>query len=179
MKSPTKPKAAREWRFQLWKDIIERHLIKDWWFGDGFGAKVADLAAFRGSRSENANTDFVLETGGYHSGPLTTIRYVGIIGLIQVYILAIIAAIYSYKVVQRCRGTPLFAVAIFLAIQFIWGPLHFTFVFGSYESYLPDFIIQLGILRVVMRFCDQGLAVPAISPATPRAVIPARTRALA
>lgn len=167
-----------EWRFQLWKDIIEQHLIKDWWFGDGFGAKAEDLAALASSSSVNANTDFALETGGYHSGPLTTIRYVGIIGLIQLYILSITAAIYSYKVVQRCWGTPLFAVAMFLAIQLIWTPFHFTFVFGGYDSYLPNLIIQLGILRLVTRFCDEGLVVPTVSPAPARAAIPARIRAL-
>ena len=154
---------SSEWRFQLWKDIIERGLIKDWWFGDGFGAKVADLAALGSSRSASASTDFVLETGGYHSGPLTTIRYVGIIGLLLLYMLSITGAIYAYKTVQRCRGTPLFPVAVFMAIQLIWNPVHFTFVFGSYNGYLPDLIIQLGILRLLMRFCDQGLVVPATS----------------
>ena len=163
---------SSEWRFQLWKDIIDRHLIKDWWFGDGFGTDIRTLKemALMGGM-QGGYYDFVIETGAYHSGPLTAIRYVGVFGLILLYMLTITGAVYSYKTVQRCRGTPLFPVAVFVAMQLIWDPVHYAFVFGGYNSYLPDVIMMLGILRLLMRFCDQGLAVPTASTnAAPAAV---------
>ena len=159
---------SSEWRFQLWKEIIDQGLIKDWWFGDGFGASAQALRPGAGGSVE----DFIIESGGYHSGPLTAIRYAGCIGLVLLYMLSITAAIYSYKAVQRCRGTPLFGLAVFLAIQFIWGPIHYALLFGGYDSYLPDLIIQLGMLRLVMHFCDHGFVVPATSPRGVPATVP-------
>jgi O-antigen ligase len=167
--------ASSEWRFNLWKEIIERHSIKDWWFGDGFGAKAKDVIAL-GSRSSTSLTDFVLETGAYHNGPLTTIRYVGIIGLVLLYALSIAAAVYAYKMVQRCRGTILFPVSALIAIQLIATPIHFTFLYGDYDSYLTNMLIQLGVLRVLMRFCDQGLIRPTPKQTAPPTVVPARMR---
>ena len=86
--------------------------------------------------------EFVTLTGAFHSGPLSAIRYVGLCGLVLVYLLSIAAAVYSYKCVKECQGTPLFPVAIFFAIQLIWGPIHYTFVFGGYDAYLPDLLFN-------------------------------------
>jgi hypothetical protein len=146
----------------MWRRIIEENLIRDWWFGEGFAISSAELAL----AARHGFVEATYVTGVYHNGPLSTIRYVGIIGLILLYFLSITAAIYSYKTVQRCRGTPLFPAAVFVAIQLIWGPIHYVFVFGSYFNYLPDLIIQLGILRLLMRLCDQGLVAPAPAPGT-------------
>ena len=33
------------WRFQLWHDVIEWGIIKNWWIGDGFGANLEDYVA--------------------------------------------------------------------------------------------------------------------------------------
>jgi O-Antigen ligase len=144
--------ASSSWRFKLWKDVIEWGLIKDWWFGDGFGADVEDLiASYRGG---NYN-EFVVLTGAFHSGPLTAIRYVGIFGLALFYLLSISAAFYSYRCVNECRGTPLFPVAIYFAIQLIWGPVHYTFVFGGYDGYMPELLFYIGCLRLLIRMSDE------------------------
>ena len=144
--------ASSAWRFKLWKDVIEWGLIKDWWFGDGFGADVEDLvASFRGG---NYN-EFVVLTGAFHSGPLTAIRYVGIIGLALFYLLSISAAFYSYRCVNECRGTPLFPVAIYFAIQLIWGPVHYTLVFGGYDGYMPELLFYVGCLRLLIRMSSE------------------------
>ena len=94
-------------------------------------------------------------TGSFHSGPLTTIRYVGVCGLAFLYLLSVSAAFYSYRSVEQCRGTPLFPVAIFFAIQLIWGPIHYAFVFGAYDVYLPDLIFQVACLRLLIRMSDE------------------------
>jgi len=161
---------SSQFRFQLWRNIIAWRLINDWWFGDGFGANVGEIVKL--SRSTSDVEEHTLAAGNYHSGPLTTIHWVGIIGLILLYILSITAAICGYKTVQRCRGTPLHAVAVFLAIQFIWGPITYALVFGSYDVFLPDLIFQLGLLRLLMRFCDQGFVVPSTATSAPRAAVP-------
>ena len=137
------------WRFQLWHDVIEWGIIKNWWVGDGFGANLEDyVATWQGGHGEYS--DQVKLTGSFHSGPLTTIRYVGICGLAVLYLLSISAALYSYRCVSLCRGTPLFPVAIFFAIQLIWGPMHYALIFGAYDVYLPDLIFQVSLpLRAI------------------------------
>jgi len=140
------------WRFQLWKDVIEWKYIKDWWFGDGFGANLQDaIATYKGG----SNREFIILSGGYHSGPLTTIRYVGICGMVFFYLLSISAAFYSYRCVNECRGTPLFPVAIYFAIQLIWGPISYTFVFGGYDGYMPELLFYVACLRLLFRMSDE------------------------
>jgi hypothetical protein len=140
------------WRFKLWKDVIEWGLIKDWWFGDGFGANLEDaIVLVRGG----SNTEFALLSGGLHSGPLSAVRYVGICGLALLYLLSISAAFYSYRCVNECRGTPLFPVAIYFAIQLIWGPIHYAFVFGAYNFYLTELLFQIAYLRLLFRLSDE------------------------
>jgi len=94
-------------------------------------------------------------TGSFHSGPLTTIRCVGIIGLIPYYALVIAAAVSSVKCVRRCYRTPLLPVAIFLAIRLVWEPLHFTFIYGSYADQLPEDIFLIGLLTLVWRMSER------------------------
>ena len=155
--------ASSSWRFKLWKDVVEWGLIKDWWFGDGFGADVQDLiATFKGGNY----TEFVVLTGAFHSGPLTAIRYVGIFGLALFYLLSISAAFYSYRCVNECRGTPLFPVAIYFAIQLIWGPVHYTLVFGGYDGYMPELLFYVACLRLLFRMSDE-LKQKAVAKARP------------
>ncbi|HXI84190.1 MAG TPA: O-antigen ligase family protein [Verrucomicrobiae bacterium] len=141
-------------RFQLWKEVIEWGQIKDWWLGDGFGANLEDaIATYRGGHG--SYKDWVILSGSFHSGPLTTIRYVGICGLVFLYLLTISAAFYSYRCVNECRGTPLFPVAIYFAIQLIWGPVHYTFVFGGYDGFMPELLFYVGCLRLLFRMSDE------------------------
>jgi O-antigen ligase/polysaccharide polymerase Wzy-like membrane protein len=141
-------------RFKIWHDVIEWGLIKDWWLGDGFGANLEDfIATYQGGRGQYS--DLIVLTGSFHSGPLTAIRYVGICGLAMLYLLSISAAFYSYRCVKECRGTILLPVAIYFAIQLIWGPIHYTFVFGAYEIYLPELIFQVACVRLLFRLSDE------------------------
>jgi hypothetical protein len=153
------------WRFKLWQNVIEWGLIKDWWFGDGFGANLEDAIVL----VKGGNTEFAMLTGGLHSGPLTAIRYVGICGLGLLYLLSISAAFYSYRCVNECRGTPLLPVAIYFAIQLIWGPIHYTFVFGAYNVYLPELLFHVACLRLLFRmsgeFKQRAVAKMRLTPA--------------
>ncbi len=145
---------SSEGRFDWWRQIIQEDVIKDWTFGDGFGAtrENVELASESGQFSESV---FVL--GMFHNGPLTSIRYAGIVGLILLYTLMIAGVILSYNCLRKCRGTILQPLAFFLAIQLIWIPIHFTFLFGSYNVDMPEQIFILGLLRGLMRLADESL----------------------
>jgi hypothetical protein len=139
---------STEGRFRWWKDIIQNRLIEDWVFGDGFGALQSDIQS---ASSMGTFEDFVLLTGAYHSGPLTAIRYVGLIGMILLYALMGTIAYWSVVYVRRCWGTPLQPLAIFVAVQAIWSPIHYTFVFGAYDSQLPQTFLLAALLRLLIR----------------------------
>ncbi len=143
-------KQSTEGRFEMWGRIITEGIIKDWWFGDGFGASVGDWAL----ATRKGFTETVLLMGGYHNGPLSAIHFVGIVGLVLFYVLMIMSAVYSYRCVKKCRGTLLQPVSIYLAIQLIWIPIQYTFVFGGYDSDMAQQIFLVGLLRLVMRMAD-------------------------
>jgi hypothetical protein len=141
-------------RFKLWKDVIEWGYIKNWWIGDGFGASLEDaIAIYAGGRG--SYTDWIILSGAFHSGPLTAIRYAGVCGLALLYLLSISAAFYSYRCVNVCRGTILFPVAVYFAIQLIWGPIHYTFVFGGYDGYLPEILFYIACVRLLFRMSEE------------------------
>jgi hypothetical protein len=137
-------------RWDWWRQLIEEGSVVDnWWFGDGFGVSEADWTAISGQRLTFNEAATV--TGGFHNGPLTAIRYAGVVGLVLLYALTITAAVYSVKCVRRCRDTPLLPVSIFLAVQLVWAPIHYTFFFGSYANEMVDQIFLVGLLSLVWR----------------------------
>ena len=144
-------RGSSEGRFAYWEKIIKYKMIQNWWSGDGFGISQRDMLGMGQSFEEDIYT-----SGGYHNGPLSAIRYAGVIGLFLLYALAIGAAVSAYRCVKACRGTMLFPLAVFLAIQLIWGPINYTFVFGGYDSYLPGLIFQLAALRVLLSLVENA-----------------------
>jgi hypothetical protein len=144
-------------RFKWWKIVIDEGLIKNWWVGDGFGVNIRDYLLM--GRSSDFMEDVFL-TGAYHNGPLTTVRYAGIIGLVVVYGLMIAGAVKSVKALRMVEGTPLQPLAMYLAIVLIWYPFHFTFVFGSYDGTLPQLILWVAMLRLVIRLSEQHRSAP-------------------
>lgn len=164
----TDAQSSSEARFDWWEKIIKYRMIRDWWFGDGFGVAERDylLTAGSGTRVEE---HFML-TGAYHNGPLSTIRFAGVCGLTLLYALMIVSAVEAAKCVNRCRDTILFPAALFVAIQLIWTPVHFTFVFGGYDSQLPLQFFLIGLLRLIMRMAEElpeTETEPAAVPAAP------------
>jgi hypothetical protein len=90
-------------------------------------------------------------TGALHSGPLTAVRYVGAVGLVLLYGLMIVSAVYACRCVRRCKGTLLQPVTIYLAIQLIWIPINYTFIFAAYNVDMPQLVFHVALLRLVMR----------------------------
>jgi hypothetical protein len=150
-------------RWEWWRQIVSQGSIKNWWIGDGFGMSETDFTLIAGGQvgfEESAEI-----SGALHNGPLTAIHYAGIVGLIGLYALMIAAAIQSTRCVRRCRGTPLFPVAVFLATQLIWIPIHYAFIFGAYDLQLNDTIFLVAVLSLVGRMSERPP--PSAAPAAP------------
>lgn len=155
---------STRWRVELWKTVLQEDTIKNWWVGDGFAISMGELATLRGGTQW---TDTTLVTGYYHSGPLTSIRFGGVVGLILIYIFMIVVAIAAGKAAVATRGTEIFPMAVYLATQLIWYPFHFTLVFGTYHGALFDLVSLTALLLVVIRLTPQAQAEAQAAAALP------------
>jgi hypothetical protein len=145
---------STEGRFTWWKDIIKYNLIGNWWFGDGIGIRAAEMISVdEGSRFNYFES--VLFYGAYHNGPLGVIRSIGIVGLLLLYALMFCGCIHANRCLRRCQGTPLEFLAMFIAIPILWYPIHFTLVFGGFESDMPQVIFQTGLLLLLIRMMNE------------------------
>ncbi len=146
--------ASTEGRLDWWRDIIKYRLIKNWWTGDGIGVRASEILTVNETSRFNYLSG-VLFYGAYHNGPLTTIRCVGIVGLLLLYALMIIGIFYALRCLKQCRETSLESLAMFIAIPIIWYPFHFTILFGSFENDLPEVIFQTSLLLLLIRMINE------------------------
>jgi len=167
---------SSEVRFEWWRTVWRERLISNWWLGDGFGMSVSDWQITRGVRDTKQFEEHVMLSGGYHSGPLSTIRFVGAVGLALFYVLMVGTAVSAVRCVRQCRGTIFFPLAMFLAAQLLWWPVHFTLIYGAYNSDMPQFVYLTALVRLTFRMRQQTRL--AEEPAPPAAAIPAARPAL-
>jgi len=150
---------SSEWRYEMWKEVLtEDKWIENKILGDGFGFTRAELTLMQ---NEMLGTGGFMEggaeaskiQGAYHNGPLSAIRYVGIVGLILYLILSFTLAFKSLKLIRRTMGTP-YQPWGFLQIATVLDPFLFIFVFGQYDSSLPMTIGALASYKLLSRSLD-------------------------
>ncbi|MDX2079430.1 MAG: hypothetical protein SFU53_01465 [Terrimicrobiaceae bacterium] len=145
--------ASTEWRLEIWREVwTNKEFIKDRWFGDGFGFSAYDLKiqvdALLGWGGYLDGSQAQMITGAYHNGPLSTIRYVGVAGLILYFFLQLTLLTYSAKLVRRAWGTPFQALTLYLAVPQLYAFLSFYIVFGGYDSDFPRSLFTAGLLKI-------------------------------
>lgn len=148
---------STEWRVEMWQIAFESdRYIKNKILGDGFGFSAAELAIqlsasfggqgyIGGNRAENQ-----LVTGSYHSGPLSSIRYAGIVGLVLYLALQFAMSVYAYRIIKECLRTPWQPLAFYVGVVTLIGPLIFIFIFGGYDGF-GETIFTLAILNLCHR----------------------------
>ena len=147
--------SSTDWRFEMWEiALTSDKYIKHKILGDGFGYKLSELALQQSTMAhqggfigENAAEAFMV-AGAFHSGPVSSIRFVGLIGLILFTVFLIACAFYAWKLILRARGTPFFPLALFIGTPAIYKPIEFWFVFGGLDSDYPMAIFALGMLNL-------------------------------
>jgi len=139
---------SSEWRYEIWRTALKgNRYIKNKILGDGFGVSqkaLDDVAA----HPEN-NEEGQLIAGGFHSGPLSAVRFVGIVGMIFYYVLIIYLAYRAAKLIRECEGTPYYSLALFFGVPIFFEPFFYTFVFGGYDSDLPQTILSVGMVKLI------------------------------
>lgn len=157
---------SSEWRFEVWREaLLTDRWIHNKWLGDGLGFSATELAAQRNNQQGGrlgvsgfeAHRETILSNGDYHSGPVSTIRVIGGIGLFFFLLAQIRLAVHAHRQILRCRGTEWYPLALFTGIPIIAGPLYFVFIFGDFKTNAATFLLAAGMIRLL----ENNLPLPA------------------
>lgn len=153
-------KGSTDWRVEMWKIVLTSDkYIQNKVLGDGFGFSRADLqtmedlrmgrgGSFSGSGLDSQQEAFMIN-GDYHSGPVSSIRFVGVIGFLLFLPLLIINGIDSYKLINYSLKTPYQLICFMLGIGNIYAPIGFIFIFGDYRSGLIGCLFSTGFITML------------------------------
>jgi hypothetical protein len=150
--------ASTEWRLQMWREIPKStRYIRDRVMGDGFGFTRAELLAMerQAIRTGELSQEDSMIIGAFHNGPLSTIRFVGAVGLVLYYSLLIYVAIYAARTIRASEKTSFYPLALFIGMILIWEPINFVFIFGAYDSGFPNTIFAIGMLKMIQNSLHQ------------------------
>lgn len=151
---------STEWRVEMWKEaLLTDKWIENKFLGDGLGFTSAELRAItainEGIRSEqgvsglSAGQENMMISGGYHSGPVQTIRTIGYLGLAVLFIGFYRMAIHAHRQILRARGTEWFATTLFICLPMIYGPLTWTLIIGSFQGGAGVLLLGCAMIRML------------------------------
>ena len=152
--------SSTDWRVEMWiQALTTNRYISDKVMGDGFGMTRSQIdilnnAMRLGVVSDQDSQEHMAISGDFHSGPISTIRVIGYVGLCFVYMLMIAMALKSVRLIRRAKGTPLFEPTLFFLMPVFFEPMWFTFVFGAYSMWFPFMAFSLGIIKIIEHSLD-------------------------
>jgi hypothetical protein len=151
-------KASTDWRVRMWTEsLFTDKYIQSKAFGDGFGFTKRQLEwvmANTFNMSDEDQQEHYLRVGGVHSGPVSTIRYVGFFGLAIFTWLMIAMAKMAWRLIIRSKNTPFFAACLFVGVPVVWEPFNYYLIFGGFDNAMPTAIFGLGMLKVLKNSLD-------------------------
>ena len=157
-------KGSTEWRVEIWKEALSSdRWIRNKIIGDGLGfsaenlQKSLTLTRAGATSGIDLHREQILINGDYHSGPVSTIRVIGYVGLLFFLLAQIRLAVHAHRQIARCRGTEWFPLALFTGIPLITGPFFFVFIFGDFKSAASGFLMAVGMVRLL----ENNLPLPA------------------
>ncbi len=160
-------KSSNEWRFQMWKWALDSRtrFIKNYWLGDGCTYNFKDY-----TRVERAHTrhkideqEYNYRTKGWHSGFISIIQELGIVGLILTFVCLVYAFITTMRIGIAFRGSPFLKYYIVSVHYFLSAMVIFYVLPGNTHSFLLYFS-DFAILKIFHRIAvEDGYIVPGIS----------------
>ncbi len=146
-------RASAQWRFFMWEQMLTTNkYIQNRWFGDGFGFSMRQFQLIQAAHAKGGDAELqesFMIIGQVHSGPISTIRFVGYVGLAIYMVLIIVLAREAWKLCKITRGTPYQALTFFFCLPVIYEPFGFVFIFGSYDYALPLTIFWAGLVKML------------------------------
>lgn len=160
-------KGSTDWRVEIWQEV----LLTDRWIhnkiiGDGLGftrqqleyqLRLNDKTMHSiGLSGYDMHRESVLASGDYHSGPVSTIRVIGYVGLAFLILFQVRLAVHAHRQILRCRGTEWYPLSLLIGIPLIWGPVLFHFIFGDFRNEAVTLLMGAAMIRIL----ERGLPLP-------------------
>ncbi len=157
-------KDSTQWRVDMWGWAWnDETVLRDKVWGQGFGLTIDDMNLIAqslmlgtGGSSYLGGSDreqFML-TGTFHSGPLSSIKFVGIVGLGLFIILMCYMAVLAWRLCKHAWGTKGFSLALFVGIPIMYDPFVFIFVYGALDDNYPSVLFRAGLLSIAQRYME-------------------------
>jgi len=156
---------SSQWRFEMWGWAWnDDRILRDRTWGQGFGLSIDDMNLIAssviageggGSRLGGSDRENFMITGAFHSGPLSTIKFIGVVGLLLYYPLMCYMAVLAWRLCRRARGTEAFTLSLFVGIPIIYEPFNFVVVFGGLDSNYPQLLFWAGLLNMTSNYIDR------------------------
>lgn len=155
---------STQWRVEMWGWAWnDNRILRDRTWGQGFGLSLDDMSLIAsslmaGQGGQNllggSDRESFMITGALHSGPLSTIKYIGVVGLALYYPLMCYMALLAWRLCINSRGTKAFTLALFVGIPIIYEPFNFVVIFGGLDSNYSQLLFWAGLLNMTQRYVD-------------------------
>jgi len=156
---------SSQWRFEMWVWAWnDQRILRDRIWGQGFGFTIDDmnliassLVAGQGASALLGGSDrenFMI-TGTFHSGPLSAIKYIGIVGLALYYPLLVYMAVLAWRLCRQAKETKCFPFVLFVAIPVIYEPFNFVVVFGALDQNYSQMLFWGGLLNLASNYVER------------------------
>lgn len=154
-------KDSTEWRKDMWKEaLFTEYWIQNKWLGDGLGMTqqefnyIQSLEAKRltgqvGRGKLTIQQEIMMASNSYHSGPISTIRAIGYLGLLVLVSAQIRLAIHAHRLIVRSQNTKWHALALLIGIPAVIAPLYFLFIFGDFGPALSSLLYGISMVRLL------------------------------
>lgn len=156
--------SSSRWRFEMWEWALnDDRIMRDKVWGQGFGLSLDDMniiasALLSGQQGAvfagGSDREQFMITGTFHSGPLSSMKYIGIVGFALYYPLMCYMAVLAWRLCKRAYGTQVFSLALFVGIPIIYEPFNFVFIFGGLDSNYSQILFWAGLLNLVSNYLD-------------------------
>lgn len=152
---------STDWRVQMWEEaLLTDHWIKNKVLGDGLGLSRHELDFIQSLEGQNLNAatsnaglslqqQAMMATGAYHSGPVSTIRTIGYIGLITLLLAKIRLAFHAHFQIKRTKNTKWLPLSLLIGIPIIWSPFFFVLIYGDFGTAIAAFLIGAAMVRLL------------------------------
>ncbi len=157
---------STRWRVEMWEWAWnDDRIIRDKTWGTGFGLSLDDMnliaSSFMaggggGTLLGGSDRENFMITGTFHSGPLSTIKYIGVVGLVLYYPILCYMAVIAWRLCRRAQGTKVFPLALFVGIPIIYEPFNFVIVFGALELSYVKMLFWAGLMNMTSNYLDRS-----------------------
>ena len=153
---------SSQWRFEMWEWAWnDERIMRDKVWGQGFGFTLDEMNIIAASLMSGqpgamffgqSDRESFMITGTLHSGPLSTVKFIGVVGFILYLSLLVYMAVSGWRLCRRAYGTKAFSLALFVGIPIIYEPIHFVAIFGALELSYVKTLFYAGLMNMAENY---------------------------